>query len=50
MITEAITKEITNGRVMESAGTEYKGYVQARTDGITTLGVDGVVAYKVRTH
>jgi hypothetical protein len=35
---------------MESAGTKHKGYVQARTDGIATLGVDGAAAYKAQAH
>ncbi|HSE87175.1 MAG TPA: hypothetical protein VLJ79_13200 [Candidatus Binatia bacterium] len=41
----------TKGRVVESAGTpQLKGSVQARTVGITTPGVDRVVADKGQTH
>ena len=35
---------------MESAGTRKERYVQARTDGIATLGVDGAAAIKAQAH
>jgi hypothetical protein len=40
----------TKGRVVESAGIQPKGSVQARTAGITAPGVDWVVADKAQTH
>ncbi|MGH7828405.1 MAG: hypothetical protein ACREQ7_24890 [Candidatus Binatia bacterium] len=44
-----ITHTTTKGRVMESAG-RREGSVQARTVGVSTLGVDRVVADKAPAY